>query len=134
LRVERKLKNHHSKMVQLILNFLKSNYKTIAQVLIGLFLLYWVVFVLTPKVGMPADEKAKIDSLNQVIKEIYKDQQKLDSNIEGYNKKIDAVDNDINNIKGQKTIVKEIYHEEINRAGNYTEPQLDSFFSARYHY
>jgi uncharacterized protein YlxW (UPF0749 family) len=121
-------------MVQLILNFLKGNYKTIAKVLVGLFLLYWVVFVLTPKVGMPADEKAKIDSLNQVIKDIYKDQQKLDSNIEGYNKKIDAVDNDINNIKGQKTIVKEIYHEEINRAGNYTEPQLDSFFSARYHY
>jgi len=133
LRVERKQKNHHSKMVQLILNFLKGNYKTIAKVLVGLFLLYWVVFVLTPKVGMPADERAKIDSLNQVIKEIYKDQQKLDSNIESYNKKIDVVDDDINKIKGQKTIVKEIYHEEINRAGNYTEPQLDSFFSARYH-
>jgi peptidoglycan hydrolase CwlO-like protein len=119
-------------MVQLILNFLKSKYKTIATVLGGLFLLYWVVFVLTPKVGMNADEKAKIDSLNLIIKDIYKDQQKLDSNIEGYNKKIDAVDDDINKIKGQKTIVKEIYHEEINRAGNYTEPQLDSFFSARY--
>jgi septal ring factor EnvC (AmiA/AmiB activator) len=113
-------------MVQLILNFLKGNYKTIAKVLVGLFLLYWVVFVLTPKVGMPADERAKIDSLNQVIKEIYKDQQKLDSNIESYNKKIDVVDDDINKIKGQKTIVKEIYHEEINRAGNYTEPQLDN--------
>jgi uncharacterized protein YlxW (UPF0749 family) len=121
-------------MVQLILNFLKSNYKTIAQVLIGLFLLYWVVFVLTPKVGMPADEKAKIDSLNQVIKEIYKDQQKLDSNIEGYNKKIDAVDNDINNIKGQKTIIKEIYHEKINSVDTYSDSELDSFFAARYNY
>ena len=67
------------------------------------------------------------------IKEIYKEQQKLDSAIEEYNEKIDAVDNHIDKIKGQKTIVKEIYHEEINRAGNYTEPQLDSFFSARYH-
>jgi peptidoglycan hydrolase CwlO-like protein len=117
-------------MVQLIL----KNYKTIIKVLAGLFLIYWIVFVLTPKTGMNADEKAKIDSLNLIIKDIYKEQQKLDSNIEGYNKKIDAVDNDINSIKGQKTIVKEIYHEEINRAGNYTEPQLDSFFSARYHY
>jgi len=121
-------------MVQLILNFLKGNYKTIAKVLVGLFLLYWVVFVLTPKVGMPADEKAKIDSLNQVIKEIYKDQQKLDSNINGYNKKIDAVDNDINNIKGQKTIIKEIYHEKINSVDTYSDSELDSFFSARYHY
>lgn len=121
-------------MVNLILSFLKGNYKTIAKVLGGLFLVYWIVFVLTPRTGMNADEKAKIDSLNQVIKGIYKDQQKLDSNIAGYNKKIDIVDNNINNIKSQKTIVKEIYHEEINRAGNYTEPQLDSFFSARYHY
>jgi vacuolar-type H+-ATPase subunit I/STV1 len=117
-------------MVQLIL----KNYKTIAAVLIGLFLLYWVVFVLTPKVGMNVDEKAKIDSLNTVIKDIYKDQQKLDSNIESYNKKIDEVDDNINNIKGQKTIVKEIYHEKINSVNNYSDRELDSFFSARYHY
>ena len=116
-----------------MINFLKNNYKTIAKVLVGLFLLYWVIFVLTPKVGMDASEKAKIDSLNNTIREIYKEQQKLDSAIEGYNEKIDEVDNHIDKIKGQKTIIKEIYHEEINRAGNYTEPQLDSFFSARYH-
>ena len=83
---------------------------------------------------MDASERAKIDSVNNTIKKIYKEQQKLDSAIEGYNKKIDEVDNHIDKIKSQKTIVKEIYHEEINRAGNYTEPQLDSFFSARYHY
>jgi septal ring factor EnvC (AmiA/AmiB activator) len=117
-----------------MINFLKNNYKTIAKVLVGLFLLYWVIFVLTPRVGMDALEKAKIDSLNNTIKELYKEQQKLDSAIEGYNEKIDEVDNHIDKIKGQKTIVKEIYHEEINRAGNYTEPQLDSFFSTRYHY
>jgi len=120
-------------MISKILNFLKNNYITILTGLGGLFLFYWVVFVLTPKVGMSTGEKSKIDSLNTTIKEIYKEQQKLDSNILNYNQKIDEVDNHINKIKGQKTIVKEIYHEEINRAGNYTEPQLDSFFSARYH-
>jgi vacuolar-type H+-ATPase subunit I/STV1 len=121
-------------MVHLILNFLKTKYKTIAAVIAGIFLLYWVVFVLTPKVSMNADEKVKIDSLNTVIKDIYKDQQKLDSNIEGYNKKIDEVDYNINNIKGQKTIIKEIYHEKINSVDTYTDRELDSFFSARYHY
>jgi peptidoglycan hydrolase CwlO-like protein len=120
-------------MISKILNFLKNNYTTILKGLFGLFLLYWVVFVLTPKVGMSTEEKSKIDSLNIIIKEIYKDQQKLDSNILNYNQKIDEVDNHIDKIKSQKTIVKEIYHEEINRAGNYTEPQIDSFFSARYH-
>ena len=121
-------------MVSKVLDFLKGHYKTILMSLGGLFLLYWVVFVLTPKVGMDPSEKAKIDSLNNTIKEIYKEQQKLDSAIEEYNEKIDEVDNHIDKIKGQKTIIKEIYHEEINRAGNYTEPQLDSFFSTRYRY
>jgi len=120
-------------MLSKILDFLKGHYKTILIFLGGLFLLYWVIFVLTPKVGMDASEKTKIDSLNNTIKEIYKEQQKLDSVIEGFNEKIDEVDNHIDKIKSQKTIVKEIYHEKINRAGNYTEPQLDSFFSARYH-
>jgi vacuolar-type H+-ATPase subunit I/STV1 len=120
-------------MISKILNFLKNNYITILTGLGGLFLFYWIVFVLTPKVGMSTEEKSKIDSLNITIKEIYKEQQKLDSNILNYNQKIDEVDNHISKIKSQKTIVKEIYHEEINRAGNYTEPQLDSFFSARYH-
>ena len=121
-------------MFNKVLNFLKNNYKKILIGFCGLFLLYWVVFVITPKVSMNSEEKNKIDSLNIIIKEIYKDQQKLDSNILNYNQKIDEVDNLIDKIKSQKTIVKEIYHEEINRAGNYTEPQLDSFFSARYHY
>jgi len=81
---------------------------------------------------MAADERAKIDSLNTLIEEIHKDQQKLDSTIEGYNQKIDEVDEHIGKIKGQKTIVKEIYHEKINNVDKLSHPQLDSFFSNRY--
>ena len=62
-------------MISKVLDFLKGHYKTILMSLGGLFLLYWVVFVLTPKVGMDSSEKAKIDSLNNTIKEIYKEQQ-----------------------------------------------------------
>jgi hypothetical protein len=81
---------------------------------------------------MDVDEKAKIDSLNTLIEEIHKDQLKLDSTIEGYNQKIDEVDDHIGKIKGQKTIVKEIYHEKINNVDKLSNPQLDSFFSDRY--
>jgi peptidoglycan hydrolase CwlO-like protein len=119
-------------MLQTILNFIKGNYKTILKGLVGLFILYWVIYVLTPTMQMSVQEKQKIDSLNTIIKEIYKDQQKLDSNIVGYNKKIDEVDNHIDKIKGQKTIIKEIYHEEINRVNSYTDNDIDSFFTNRY--
>ena len=81
---------------------------------------------------MAADEKSKIDSLNQMIKEIEIEQKKLDSNIVSYNQKIDEVDNHIDNIKGQKTIVKEIYHEKISSVDKLTVRELDSFFTDRY--
>lgn len=116
-----------------ILNFVKSHFREIIKVGFGIFILYWMLYILTPSISMSKNEKQLIDSLNIQIKLLYEQQTKLDSSIAEYNKKIDNVDKDIDKIKGQKTIIKEIYHEEINRAGNYTEPELDSFFSTRYH-
>jgi septal ring factor EnvC (AmiA/AmiB activator) len=91
-----------------------------------------MIFVLTPTMKMSVDEKQKIDSLNIIIKDIYKEQQKLDSNITEYDKKIDKVDNHIGKIKNQKVIIKEKYYEDTNRVNSYTEPVIDSFFSERY--
>jgi hypothetical protein len=119
-------------MVQIIENFIKANYKTILKGLVVLFILYWIIYVLTPTMKMSVQEKQKIDYLNILVKEIYKNQQKLDSSIVVYNKKIDEVDNHIYKIKGQKTIIKEIYYEEINRVDNYTDNNIDSFFANRY--
>lgn len=113
-------------------SFVAKHYKVILSVLFGLFVLYWMMFVLTPTMNMSIEEKAKIDSLNVLIMEMNKNQQILDDKIDGINEEIVEVDKGIDKIKGQKTIVKEIYHEKINRAGNFTEPELDSFFSDRY--
>ena len=119
-------------MLQTILNFLTATYKTIAKVVFGLFILYYIIFFLTPRVQMSALEKSKLDSLNIMIEQIHQEQLKLDSNIVGYEKKIDEVDNHIDKIKGQKTIVKEIYHEKINSVDKLTVRELDSFFADRY--
>lgn len=113
-------------------SFLVKHFKTILMVLFGLGLLYWVIFVLTPVITMPDKEKSKIDSLNNMIKDIYKDQNKLDSSIVNFNGQISSVDSHISEIKNQKTIIKEIYHEQINRVDNYTDYELDSFFTVRY--
>lgn len=113
-------------------NFLVKNYKTVLMVLFGLFILYWMMFILTPKVGMSPEDKAKIDSLNTVINDMYKEQEILNDKIDDINKEISEVDNSIDKIKKQKTIVREVYNEKINRVSNFTEPELDSFFSDRY--
>ena len=119
-------------MVQVIKNFLVNHYQTIIKALFGLFILYWLIFFLTPKIEMSVGEKAQIDSLNNVVKNIYKEQQKLDSSIAVYNKEVEHIDDNISKIKGQKTIIKEIYHEEIKRAATYDDAKLDSFFTSRY--
>ncbi len=130
--VERQQKNHHNNMILNILNLIKENYKTIIKVIVGLFILYWVLYVLTPKMEMSNVEKQKMDSINIGIEKIYKDQQRIDSNIVINNKKIEEIDIHINNIKGQKTIIKEKYYEEIIRVDNYSDSDIDSFFANRY--
>jgi hypothetical protein len=115
-----------------IIEFVKTNYKIIFGFLFGLFIIYWMMFILTPKVGMSPEDRAKIDSLNVVINTMYKEQELLENKIDDLNKEIVEVDKGIDKIKNQKAIVKEIYHEKINRVSNFTEPELDSFFSDRY--
>ena len=115
-----------------IKNFIIKNYKSIIKVGFGLFIIYWIIFFLTPNVKMSIKDREKIDSLNKIIKDIYTDQKKLDSSISQFTKEVDKIDNNIATIKSQKTIIKEIYHEEINRVSNYNDVQLDSFFANKY--
>lgn len=118
--------------VNKVTSFISKNHKTIIIVAVGIFLLYWVIYVITPSVTMSDKEKSRIDSLNVVINNLHLENAKLDSTIMGLNKEIDAVDKQIEDIKHKKTIVKKEYHEKIKRVDTYTEPELDSFFSDRY--
>lgn len=116
------------------LEFVKKNYKFLGYAAFGLFLLYWIVFVLTPKVEMGAESKKALDSLNVHIKLIEESQKELDDKLEGYGNEINEVETRITEIKSQKTTIKEIYHEKINSVNSYTDVQLDSFFTNRYGY
>jgi vacuolar-type H+-ATPase subunit I/STV1 len=120
------------KILNVLGSFFGKNYKTLLFLLFGLFLLYWVIFIVTPSVTMSNKEKAQIDSLNVVIQGLHKENLKLDSTIFSLNNEIKLVDKQIEDIKHKKTKLKQKYHEEINRVDNYTEPELDSFFSDRY--
>ena len=121
-------------MINTVLNFLKTHYMTILKVVLGLFIVYWLLFFLTPKVQMAAESKQAIDSLNVEIKEIEKEQDSLSNSISEYKEEINLLDQHISTIQSQKTIIKEIYHEEIKRVNNYTDQELDSFFAVRYGY
>jgi peptidoglycan hydrolase CwlO-like protein len=119
-------------MISKIILFLKVNYPTILKVLFGLFILYYLIFFLTPRVNMTVSQKQQLDSLNIVIKQLHQDNLKLEDKISDFNNQIEEVDNNINKIKGQKTVVKEIYHEKISNVDKLSIPEIDSFFTDRY--
>ncbi len=119
-------------MIKKIIDILKTNYKTILKVIFGLFILYYIIFFLTPRVQMAADQKQQLDSLNVVIKQLHEDNLKLENKISDFNSEIDKVDESIGKIKNQKTIVKEIYHEKISNVDKLTTGEVDSFFADRY--
>lgn len=115
-----------------VLEFIKNNYVTILKIVGGLFLLYWVIFVLTPKIQMSQIQLQKLDSLSKQIETLHNDNLKLETEIIGFNDKISEIDKSIDKVKAQKTIIKEYYHEKINNVDKLTIRELDSFFTNRY--
>lgn len=121
-------------MFQVALNFIKSNYKTIIKLSFGVFILYYLIFFLTPRVEMSVEQKDKIDSLNTMLKNLHQDNLKIEKQIGEFENGVTQIDQNIQNIKGQKTIIKEYYHEKISNVDKLSVPELDSFFSNRYGY
>ena len=117
-----------------VVSFIKNNFKTIFQVGLGLFILYWVIFVLTPVSKMSEETAKKIDNINILIQKTEAEQRRLDSNITIFNKEIENVDINISKIKKEKTIIKEYYHEKIKDVDTYSDDEIDSFFTVRYRY
>jgi peptidoglycan hydrolase CwlO-like protein len=117
-----------------VLNFLEKNWKFILSAVFALFIIYWLMFFLTPKVEMSIESKQKIDSLTTYVKEIEREQAKLDDKIDVFGQEVNNIENSITKIKSQKETIREIYHEKINSVNTYTDVQLDSFLANRYGY
>ena len=117
-----------------MLELLNKYKKQIAYVIVGLFLLYGIIWVTTRKPQIPADIKATIDSLTNVNKQLIEHQKQIDSTIHIYEAEVHKVDFEINNIKEKTTIIKEYYHDVSQQVEHYDATQVDSFFKSRYNY
>jgi hypothetical protein len=117
-----------------MLELLNKYKKQIIYVIVGLVLLYGVIWLATRKPQMPTDYRAAIDSLTKANTLLIEKQNQLDSTIRVYKNKIDIIDSKINNIKVKETIIKEYHHEIIQQVSHYNAAQIDSFFKKRYNY
>lgn len=115
---------------------LKYTFDSIFKLLVLIAIIYVVWFLLKPNGDTKIDNgyKKNIDSLVNVVDNIGKKQEILYQEIKFLNNDISKIDERISNIKQQKTIVKQIYHEKINNVDTYNDTELDSFFSKRYNY
>ena len=117
-----------------MLELLNKYKKQIAYTIVGLFLLYGIIWLATRKPQIPADIKATLDSLNNVNKVLIEHQKQIDSTIHVYEAEVHKVDFEINNIKEKTTIIKEYYHDVSQQVDHYNATQVDSFFKTRYNY
>ena len=117
-----------------MLELLNKYKKQIVYVIVGLVLLYGIIWITTRKSQIPADLKASIDSLTVVNKKLMKSQEHMDSTISTYNSKIEQIDTRIGHIKSQTTIINKYYNDLGQQVDQYTPNQVDSFFKKRYNY
>lgn len=115
-----------------IIEFFKNNYKVILIGLLILFLLYWVIFVLTPITKMSEESRFEIRDLNKKIEEVKTKQEVLQNEIEKYEQKIEETNYNLKQIKEIKINVGNEYGKKINSVTNYTNTELTKFFTERY--
>ena len=114
--------------------FLNNNFKYILIAAVGIFVLYWGVYLFTPKPDMSELDKFKLEQLNKDIQIIKDNQVKLDKRIEGYNTQLTKIDSTIAKVRNQKTIIKEYYKENGEKITGMKPSQIDSLFHKRYKY
>jgi peptidoglycan hydrolase CwlO-like protein len=114
----------------MVKEFLIKNAKTIFYVLTWGFLVYVILFGRDSK----TDEvyKEKISNIEKGIQGIEKSQKQINNQINVFNSEMEKIQNRINELDGEKTVIKEIYYEKINNVSKYNDKQLDSFFTDRY--
>lgn len=127
--------------MQVLLNNIKAFYnkyknvfKYILYTIVGLFLMYWMIYLFTPKPQMPKEYKDTIDNLTKANIELVNKQKEIDNTIAQYQTMIGDLDIRIKNIKEKTTIIREYYHEKSKQVDTYTPTQVDSFFKSRYNY
>ena len=117
-----------------VLELLDKYKKHILYVIVGILLLFSIIWLSVRQPQMPKEYKDAIDALTKANKELVEHQKQLDSTIQVYENEVKQVDNQIDNIKEKTTIIREYYHEQSVAANNYTPTQVDSFFKNRYNY
>jgi predicted PurR-regulated permease PerM len=115
-----------------IIDFLKKYYKQVTIGLLVLFVLYWLIFILTPSVKMSGVAVQEIRKLDEEIGTIKLEQNILYTEIQQYEEQLQGMDENISQINYTQNKISGEYGEKINAARSYDYQQLVAFLSKRY--
>lgn len=117
-----------SNMKELIM----TNASFLIQTLIVVLSIYFLIHVYKPATSLSHEDRVKLDSLNNRISILFENQKRLDTTINLFEKEVKVMFDSVSRIKQEKIIIRKIYYEEINRVSNFTDVQVDSFFTNKY--
>lgn len=110
-------------------SFISKNAKYIFYTLLGFFLFYILIY---DKREKDNEYKKQIEQLQISINKNNDYQKSLNNEIFKFNLEMIEIEKKLSEVENQKTTIKEIYHEKITSVDNYSNTQLDSFFTGRY--
>jgi hypothetical protein len=119
-------------MEQNIKNTLNDYANFLLKLLLALVILYGFFYIFKPNTSMSSEDKQRIDSLILKVNVIQEEQKKLDTNILKFEEDVELISDRIHKIKKDKSIIREVYHDQILRVSTFNDSQIDSFFTARY--
>lgn len=114
--------------------FIKTYYKEIIQVVLGLLLVFLLVKTFTPAPDKSELLKYKLEQLNQNINKMKQLQLQLNDSIVSYKKDIKKIDENISKIKIEKSTVNNFFEQKKEEIKGMDKKEIDSSFRQRYKY
>lgn len=114
--------------------FIKTYYKEIIQVGLGLLLIFLLVKTFIPAPDKSELLKYKLEQLDQNINKMKQLQLQLNDSISSYKKDIDKIDENISKIKSEKTTINNYFEQKKEKIEGMSKQEIDSSFKQRYKY
>jgi len=112
--------------------FLKKYPKEILLTILICVVVFLLVKVLTPAPDKSDLLKYKLQQLDNRINDLKQKQKILDDSISVYKKDIQRIDENIENIRSQKTVINNYYDEKDKEIVGWSNKQIDSSLRKRY--
>lgn len=119
-------------VLKLCKEFIMNHYKAILIVLGGLFLFYWIIFIMTPAIKMSEQSVEELKKIDENISNLEFENKILQSEIVEFQEQIETVNENIDEIDDIKVTIANDYGKKINGARSFNNGELIRFLSERY--